>query len=307
MSFEEIRDVRRIYDIHDILGVSSRARWMVCPLPGHVHRSNTPSFSIYWDGDGVQRFMCHGNCGLFGDVLDLVGYLEVPGYDKNSITSVMQAVAHLGEGHEIKPPERPRRVSLAPDQYKQYLPPGKDVFAYAATRGIQPETLESFRVGQKGHYMAMPCFEDGQLTGIKFRTITDGLRFYAEKGSKKGLFNYDAVAYTDEPVLIVKGEIPVMVLSQLNILSCAPTGGEASAAADYYPILSFSKQRIVIGDNDPDPEVRKRMQAFAEERASTLRATLRFTPSGYKDIDQWILSDETAVEQIRGWMVSGEI
>ncbi len=151
--------------------------------------------------------------------------------------------------------------------------------------------------------MAMPCFEDGQLTGIKFRTITDGLRFYAEKGSKKGLFNYDAVAYTDEPVLIVKGEIPVMLLSQLNILSCAPTGGEASAAADYLPVLSFSEKRIVVGDNDLDPDVRKRMQAFAEERASSLRAGLKYPPPGYKDIDEWITKDENAVSEIRDWLV----
>ncbi len=98
MSFEDIRDVRRIYDIHDVLGVSNRTRWMVCPLPGHVHNSNTASFSIYWDEEGVQRFKCHGNCGLMGDVVDLVGYLEVPGYDPRSINSVMQSVALLGGG-----------------------------------------------------------------------------------------------------------------------------------------------------------------------------------------------------------------
>lgn len=303
MKFKDLRDVRRIYDIHDVLGVSSGTRWMVCPLPGHAHHSNTPSFSIYWDDEGVQRFMCHGNCGLFGDVIDLVGYLEIPEYDKNSISSVMQSVALLGSEHEIAVPKAPKRTSLAPDQYKSYLPPGNSVISYAAQRGIKPETLEKFKVGQKGHYMAMPCFENGQLTGIKFRTVTNGLRFYSEKGSKKGLFNHDAVAYTDEPVLIVKGEIPVMVLSQLNILSCAPTGGEASAAADYYPILSFSQRRIVVGDNDLDPDVRKRMQAFAEERASTLRAALRYPPPEWKDIDQWILNDGTAAEQVREWMV----
>jgi hypothetical protein len=154
------------------------------------------------------------------------------------------------------------------------------------------------------HFMTMPTFEDGVLKGIKYRntlaefpdyfTRWERLRFAAETGSKKSVFNIDAVAYKEDPFLIVKGEIPVMLLSQFGILACAPNAGEGAKAAKWFPKLMLSAKRVLVGDNDAKDK--------AEMRAIELVAELRFPPEKYKDIDEFILAELDAVEIVKGWL-----
>ncbi|RPJ36196.1 MAG: hypothetical protein EHM35_08530, partial [Planctomycetaceae bacterium] len=87
-----IRDARRLYNIRDILGLKGAVKVIVCPLPMHAHHSNTPSFSIFENFNGVQYFECHGSCGLRGDVVDLVGYLFIPGYDDHNPAHICRAL-----------------------------------------------------------------------------------------------------------------------------------------------------------------------------------------------------------------------
>lgn len=306
--FQEIRDYRKIYHIRNILGVASNKRWMSCPLPQHrrsAGRVSTPSFSIYYDRDGVERWKCHGNCGLHGDVIDLVGYMNVPSYNPKDINDVLKATAILGNKHEItvQPVVRERNI-LDINAWKKYIPPGQPVVEYALARGLNMQTIEKFKIGQRKMYMAMPCFEKERLIGIKFRYVgeDDQLRFFVEKGGSAGLFNYDAVAWSHKKVLIVKGEIPAMMLDQYGLLACAPTAGEGSPAAEYAPMLGLSKKRIVIGDNDRDPKVREQMNKRARARANALLAELRFPPEEYKDVDEWILNDIFAIATIKEWL-----
>jgi hypothetical protein len=309
-----IREAHKLYDIRNLLGLKTRQRWIVCPLPDHVHSSNTPSFSVFTDGDGIQRFKCHGNCGAYGDVIDLAGYLYVAGYDRDNPEHIRMALSYLDLEADIDPPPPPVRPKpIKPTLWKSYFPPGQEVVAYGRKRGLEPETLEHFRVGQFKHFMAMPTFHDGMLQGIKFRNTDpdpmpchhplDGLRFWAAKGSQKGLFNYDAVAYTQKPVLVLKGEIPVMLARQSGFLACAPTGGEGSYIQELAYLFSFANRVVVVGDNDQDPQVREKMQAKAQERAEMLHAALRFPPQEYKDIDEWMLAEPvTALLDIERWL-----
>jgi len=304
LSFQDLRDLRRIYSIRSVLSYADKRSWLVCPLPQHAHSSNpTPSFSIYYDKDGVERFKCHGNCGLRGDVIDLVGFLSVPGYDPKDMQSVMRAVSILGNKHEIKEPVKAPRNLLSEDAWRVYVPPGVEAHRYARYRGLRRSTVEKFRLGQKGAYMSIPTFENDRLVGIKFRAmVPQDLRFFTEKGSKSGLFNFDNVLWTDRPVVIVKGEIPAMLLDQYEILACAPTGGENMRVDEYSRALAFCSRRVVVGDNDRDPNVRFKMQGAARERANALHAELRFPPVEYKDIDEWILAEEDAIKTIRSWL-----
>jgi hypothetical protein len=306
-SFEELRSFRRIYTVRSVLGYSGRKNWMVCPLPQHRHSNDpTPSFSMYYDRDGVERFKCHGNCGLKGDVIDLAGYLHVAGYDPKNIESVLRAVSVLGNKFEISTaPKKVRRDLLRADAWREYHPPGVEAHRYAQLRGLTRETVKKFKIGQRNEYMAIPTFENEKLIGIKFRAMYPGsvsLRFFTEKGGRSGLFNFDSVLWSDRPVLVVKGEIPAMLLDQYDILACAPTGGEKMLVDEYSRALAFCSRRVVVGDNDRDPEIREKMQTAARERADTLHAELRFPPKEYKDIDEWILADDTAIQTIRSWI-----
>jgi len=281
-----IENARRNYSIQGLLNTSKKK--ILCPLPMHIHQSNTPSFSIYWS-KGAQHFKCHGNCGASGDVIDLVGYMNISGYRNEDLDLRIRALELLENRLEPTPyipPEKP--VKLDPLLWRKYLPPHVEAIQYAKRRGLNEETIVKFKLGQRGHYLTIPIFEENSLIGIKLRNLTEvGLRFMAAKGSKGGLFNFDMVAYKADPIFVVKGEIPAMLLDQMGYLACAPTGGEGSIFEHSRDVLLqalvFGKL-IVIGDND------NAGQLLGKKRADMLGAKLVFPPGLYKDIDEYILA-----------------
>jgi hypothetical protein len=98
---------------------------------------------------------------------------------------------------------------------------------------------------------------------------------------------------------VVKGEIAAMVLHQRGLLACAPTGGESMRLTDEIKrALSFA-DCVVIGDNDRDPAVRKETSRLAYERSKELNAKLFFPPEEYKDVDEWVLNDPFAIDELR--------
>ena len=250
----EIGDIRRLYDIRDLLSLSARKKWINCPLPLHPHKHYTPSFSIYVGHDGVQRFKCHGNCGAHGDVIDLAGYLWVPGYNPKTSADLAKAIEMLGIRGNVHIPtsEKTRVISLGIRAHEKYLPIGDEARAYAHSRGLTDESIEKFQVGQDRNYMTMPYFRDGSLRGIKkrnCRACSAGLRYITEKGSRGDLFNIDAVQYSNSHCFLVKAELPTILLDQSGFKAVAPTGGEGSWDDRWRTDLGLSRLTI-IGDND---------------------------------------------------------
>lgn len=292
---DEIENARRTHDIRDILG--TQKKYIVCPLPLHIHRRNTPSFMIFFR-DGVQYFRCHGNCGLTGDVIDLVGYLRVPGYDRKDGKMVREALAILENRFEAKIVIPEKQATLSPSAWIEFLPPGQPVIEYAAKRGLTSETLKKFNIGQRGMFMTMPAFEEQRLVGIKCRNTTEqGIRFYQIEGSRQAMFNYDKVEFKTGVVFVVKGEIPCMLMDQLGFLACAPTGGEGGWRQDWRTALALA-HCVYIGDND------EAGRKYGERRAGILNALLKFPPPEFKDIDDWILADqENALRELHAWSV----
>jgi DNA primase len=293
----DIGDIRRLYDIRDLLSLSARRRWIVCPLPRHPHKNYTPSFSIYDGRDGVQRFKCHGNCGAQGDVIDLAGYLWVPGYNPRGTNDVAKAIEMLGIRGNVHIPtsEKTKVVSLGVRAHEKYLPIGEEARAYAHSRGINDESIEKFQIGQDRTWMTMPYFRDGRLRGIKKRnccTSNQSLRYIADKGSKGDLFNIDSVRYTNGSVLIVKAEIPAILLDQYGFKSVAPTGGEGSWDEQWRTDLGLSRL-TVIGDNDGPG------RKLAIKRATKFAAVLEFPPKEFKDIDEYMLARP---QEARQWL-----
>lgn len=297
---DKIHEAVSRHSIESVVAFPPGKELIVCPLPFHKHTRNTPSFSIFFR-EGKQYWKCHGYCHREGDVIDLVGFLYIPGYDRHNPKMVEAAIERLDTRYEPVIVKIKEEVKLLGDEWKQYLPIGQTALDYAFTRGLTPDTLKRFRIGQNGRYMAMPCFEEGLLRGIKMRntdpTCGPDHRFFQLKGSRQGLFNFDRVKYTLAPVLIVKGEIPCMLLDQLGFLACAPTGGEGGWQEEWRTALALSARRIVIGDNDaPGMEL-------GQKRAAFLNAELKYPPPAYKDVDQFILADlDLALDTLRRWM-----
>ena len=288
-----IEEACATHDIQNILG--TRKKSLICPLPQHIHHSNTPSFSIFWK-EGRQYWKCHGNCQLEGDVVDLVGYLRVPGYTRWNPTSVQRALTLIDERYEIVYVKPQKTETLKGGEWKDFLPPDDEVIEYGKKRGLTAETLRLFRIGSCGSNMAMPCFMEGKLIGIKMRRLngTNKLRYWSLKGSLQGLFNFDNVKFKQEPVLLVKAEIPCMLMNQEGFLSCAPTGGEGSGSGwneTWRTALAFAKV-IVVGDNDGPGK------KLGLNRAVLMNGKLVFPPETYKDWDQWFLADKESCLRI---------
>lgn len=312
-----IRSARKLYDMRAILGLPSQKNVIVCPLPLHRHVHNTPSFSIYVK-NGVQRFHCHGSCGLDGDVIDLVGYMSIPGYSPSDSQHVKRSLALLDSGHKISPPKLTQKkpTALPRDLWKSFLPSGHEVQEYASRRGLTPDTLRKFGVGQytttdvyqlgiASTWMTIPTMSGGRLEMIKMRNILavgkkDRYRTYP--GSTAGLFNFNNVYGRVGPVAIAKAEISAMLLDQYGILACAPTAGEGNSEQEMYLPIAFSERRVVIGDNDPEPIAEKTL-AHLRERGALFKASIRLPPAEYHDVDDWVLAEpEIAIPTIKAWL-----
>ena len=114
---DQIDEADCTHDIRDVVG--SKKRTILCPLPQHRRINNTPSFSIYWK-DGKQWWKCHGNCQLEGDLVDLVGYLRVTGYDRRDPAKVREALALVDSRYEFKIVEPPRVVTLDGNEWTKF-------------------------------------------------------------------------------------------------------------------------------------------------------------------------------------------
>jgi len=317
-------EIRKLYDIETILRNSGaklkgsgRTKWCVCPLPNHAHHNFTPSFSIFWY-DGVQRWKCHGTCNQTGDVIDLIGFLEIPGYKRYNGRLYSQAAETLTGGpvKATMPTPPPPAPSLAQWIAIEMYPPSEQAVEYAINRGIGEEQIEQFLLGsptpkmreepfniyEPDKWLSIPTFHHQELMGIKLRNTTkSGIRYMSVPGSRKGLWNYDKVFLSSDTVLVVKGEIAGIITSGFGFLCCAPTGGESGKVSDIKTALSLSKN-IVVGDNDKDPETDRKMKKAAEARAFMLNAELKFPASEYKDIDEWLLNDPSAEDVIGSWI-----
>lgn len=291
---DDIKMARLTHSMETILGTKKRV--LVCPLPTHIHHSNTPSFSVFWS-KGVHLFQCHGNCGLKGDVIDLVGYMRVSGYDPKSPKKVREALALLDNRYQMEYVVPVLEQTLNGDEWEDFYPAGEEVLAYAATRGLTAATLEKFKVGQDRNWMTMPAFEEGRLIGIKMRNLgQEKMRFMQYPGSHQTLFNYDTVKYAQSTIFLMKGEIPCMLMDQHGFLACAPTGGEGGWKEDWRTVLALAKV-IVIGDNDATGV------KYAEQRAAFLHGEVKFPPSEFKDWDEWLLADEqNCLQTTRSWI-----
>lgn len=251
MGVETLDDVRKKHDLPTVVGryVDHVKPKMVCPFPDHIHSNNTPSFSMY-QVDGVQRFKCHGSCGHSGDVIDFIGYMEIPGYDKHNSAHVARAIELLNsETATIKPPitlpkEKPplrqEAVKAMVLRWEMNLYNMPQALEYLYSRGITKEVMRRNKIGYRfyspnelkehkrgGHYISIPTFRGDYLVGVKFRrveTMHDGdtpLRyrsFSSKRYGKSGLgvFGYNGAKGYTGVIFSPEGEMDAMLIESLT-------------------------------------------------------------------------------------------
>jgi len=305
--------IRKQYDIKAMChSTSSKSNIViVCPLPNHSHSNGTPSFSIFTDYSGVQRFKCHGSCGLYGDVIDFYGYMNIPMYDCKSWKNRVSAAKSMSN-ISPSPISVSSPVTRIIDQniYKTYIPIHRSAKSYIEGRGVANWQVSVYNIGGNSRSISIPSFVNGQLLGVKLRSISrsSNLRYWSVKGSKCSLFGYDK-ARKKPKVVITKGEIAAMVVERYmiefsiyDIGVCSPTGGESSWKDEWVHMLS-GKQCIYIGDNDHNPCTRFDMVSAAVRRANKLGAKLVFPPNEYKDVDEWVVSSPYhSIRTIQSWL-----
>ena len=313
-------DIVNSYDLVSIVesyGVKLKGygnKWGICPMPFHIHSNNTPSFSIY-QGEDRQRFKCHGNCGAYGDVIDFVGYMEIPGYNPLDKTQRSLALSYLRNGRQPTPPKykvAKKKPFLPQFLYEKFFPLAQNVREYLIMRGLSDELIEEFKFGSAStivdnrpvkksveNILSIPTFELGTLMGIKLRSLHDPrFRYFSITGSRSSFWGYDDVYHTTEPVLVTKGELCAAVMRQAGFLSAAPTGGESQRASfDRIKDALVLTRAIYVSDNDETG------YEYGPIRAALLNARLKYPPKKYKDWDEWYLNEpEEAIGETRQWI-----
>jgi hypothetical protein len=320
MDFVDIINAYDLISIAEGYGVrlkGSAGKWGLCPFPHHVHANNTPSFSIY-DGKDRQRFKCHGNCGLSGDVVDFLGYMEIPNYDPYNKQDRSLALAHLRGGkidpkpaQKIAPVVRP---FLPQFLWEEFIPISDSGRQYLRDRGLTDTMIDEFKFGSASsipkedihpvkcnpeRLISIPTFELGTLMGIKMRVMGNTqYRYFSVSGSRASFWGYDDIYMTTEPVIIAKGEICAAVMRRDGFLSGAPTGGEgAKASFESLKNALVLTKAIYVSDNDPGG------RKYGPTRAALLNAELKYPPDPFKDWDEWYLADrEDTVRQTNKWL-----
>lgn len=322
-------EIRELYDIEQVAekyGMKiggAASRYAVCLLPVHPHtigKKRTESLSFY-EYKGVQMFKCHGICGKTGDVIDLVGYMTISGYNPKDFEMRLQAADNLrGNPIALDQPRREQKIYLLPDFiWKEFLPISQQVLDYLIVeRGFTEDEVTKWRFGSTSHLdkehhrpvkggmeciLSIPTFHLGTTVAVKLRRISAGhkFRYFTVPGSKGGLWNYDAVAGTTEPVLISKGELCGALMAR-HFLACAMTSGEAGmkSQSTLFTMVRgalMNAQKVYVGDNDAAGRKHGPM------RAALFDAVLKYPDERYKDWDSWYLArPDDCLRQTERWM-----
>ena len=289
VNFKEIKERIRFADVLQVLGLTEQFKKAgdglmgVCPLPTHTHgpMPNPEQFKI-GHKDGVDVWHCFGDCQRGGDVIEFVKAMT--GYD-NSHVRLWFAEAFPDRLSLAKPKDS--RVDLTPPPASSEPTPKPAAVAspaaapaeplkalkfflrldpnaqYLQDRGIYPETVERFGLGQcsKGllaGYLAIPVrdFPSGNLVAYLGRWAGEDYDEAAGRSRYKWPPNFPAhrVVYgliqaldsnPGQPLIVVEGPFKVFHLYQ-NGFPNAVSSFTASLSDEQAAILAATGRRIIL-------------------------------------------------------------
>jgi DNA primase len=289
VNFKELKERIRIMDVLQVLGLTERFKKVgdnlvgVCPLPSHVHgpMPNPEQFKIGRQ-DGVDVWHCFGDCQRGGDVIEFVkamtGYdnahvrlwfaekfadrlsLQKPGETTSKPvqpTPTVKAMAEPPAPSAAAAPTAAPAEPLKPLKFFLRLDPNAQ---YLHDRGIYPETVERFGLGQcsKGllaGYLAIPVrdFPSGNLVAYLGRWAGEDYDEAAGRSRYKWPPNFPAhrVIYgliqaldsnPGQPLIVVEGPFKVYHLVQ---------NGFPNTVSSFTASLSEEQATILVGTGRP--------------------------------------------------------
>lgn len=224
-----------------------------CPLCGS--KSRWPFVLNLETGAGT----CH-HCNWTGGIFVL----------RKALGDVLEPAGSRGSGDKVTPiaPE-----TLWRDAHAALVADEETLAAYMASRCLERETVERFRIGLRAEpgkppVIVVPYFRKGRLQYVKckIREPDGGKKIWREpKGTKALLFNLDGIADHDT-VIVTEGEEDCMVLTQLglpNVVS-VPDGANVSKAAQTTWLDALEPFREIIIAFDADEVGQRAAKTMAE-------------------------------------------
>lgn len=287
---DAIRSRHALADVARRYGVALKAdgrEWKAC-CP--FHSEDTPSFTIYHAGGGVDRFYCFG-CASHGDVIDFVQE-----WDKVGFREACESLD--GPSSELKPPpvSRTNGHSVA-SAYDGWIPGPPPENAPLLIPGVLTREIANPKRGYPAKYTPSAVYPylsaSGDLVGYVLRVeLGDGRKITPSvvwMMSPEGIAGWshgpmaeprpiyglsDLLAYPGRQVLIVEGEkcrdAGAEALADKMVVVSWCGGAQAAGRTDW---TALAGRRCVLWP-DADVEGREAMNALACQLAS-LGATVR--------------------------------
>jgi putative DNA primase/helicase len=162
MATPRIEELKSRISLADLIGQritlkkSGKEFKALCPF----HKENSPSFSVFTDATGAERFYCHG-CGESGDHLDWLK--KIDGLDDRQALARLREIAGDGSPLVRKEPAKPKKPRYT---FSDTAPDGEP----------PPSSIFSHKAGGERPVVAAWAYRNpaGQLLGYTCRVEVDG-------------------------------------------------------------------------------------------------------------------------------------
>lgn len=208
---------------------------------------------------------------------------------KEHIRSIRETV-----GKEYKRPD-PGKVL----QFIEYLGSSNDAKEYLNSRGLQPETIEHFKLGYdpERDAISIPIYKKGELINIKYRFIRPKeQRYTSESNAETWLFNDDGLEIGRQlkGVLVVEGEFDAIAAWQAGIKNVVSTAsGNQSYGVWIAELDNISKVYIAFDNDDSGKQAGKQ---FADRVGQSKCYEFNY-PDGIKDASEFF--SENSLEDFK--------
>lgn len=233
---------------------------------------------------GVWRDFASGEGG---DLIDL--WAAVRG---GSIAEALaEAKQYLGIRDSM--PVKATRTYTAPEKPRCKTPVGR-VQAWLTERGIQPETISAFRIGEQERngqqWAVFPFLRDGVLVNAKYRNPDDKRGMGQEKDAEPCLFGWHLVDPRERTLVIAEGEIDAMTLWQAGLPAVSVNAGAGNhqwIESDWERLERFS-DIVIAFDHDEagDKGATEVIKRLGMDRCRRMKLAA-------KDANEWLQNGAT--------------